>query len=394
MRLVYLISAFSIFAYSACNVQAQSVTVAFTGDIMMHYAVKGCALNNDPDKKGKYTVAGFKHLFIKAMPALSAPDYTIGNMEFPVSPPFIQKELIFNCPPEVIPALKESGFDLVSLANNHILDQGTKGAFNTMGYLEKSGLPFFGVGKDEKTVREGVIFEKNGIKIGIMTYAGVMNYGFPEKNSALYINDLNEKELLINDIKRMRSQSDIVIVQPHYGVEYTLVPTEEQKILYREILDAGADMIIGHHPHALQYAEDYITKDKRSCTIFYSLGNFICNQNYTFPIAGTKERMDIRNSIIVTVLVTKTGGEIKRSLKIIPTHTIHEYVRSKKGTYKEIQTVLVADEIKSLKEKILQNKDKVASEKKLLYFRSHLSAIQKVLFKNGMIEKATMETGE
>jgi hypothetical protein len=199
---------------------------------------------------------------------------------------------------------------------------------------------------------------------------------------------------LINDIKRMRSRCDVLIVQPHYGVEYTLVPTEEQKALYREILDAGADMVIGHHPHTLQYAEDYTTKDKRSCTIFYSLGNFICNQDYTFPIADTKERMDIHNSVIVTVVISKTGSEIKRSLQLIPTHTMHEYARSYKGTYKDIQTVLIADEIKNLKEKIAQNKDKAASEKKLSYFRSHLSAIQKVLFKNGTLKDSALETGE
>jgi poly-gamma-glutamate synthesis protein (capsule biosynthesis protein) len=369
------------------------MTISFTGDIMMHYAVKGCALNNDPAKKDRYTVEGFNHLFKDVAPLLSAADYTVGNMEFPVSPPFVQNEFIFNCPPEVIPSLKASGYDVVSLANNHIVDQGIKGALDTFGYLEKYGLTYFGVGRDEEKVREGILVEKNGIKVGILTYAGLMNYAFPKSGSGVYVNNLNDKDKVFADIARIRPLCDVLIVQPHSGIEYTLSPTPEQITLYREMIDAGVDMVIGHHPHTLQYAEDYKGKKGNQGTIYYSLGNFICNQNYTYPIPGTKERFDIRSSAVITVTVNKTGSAVTRSVTVTPTHTIHEKVQGKKDRDKEIRTVVVSDEIRKYKEALAKNKNDKIAAKQLEYFRTQLSSIRKVLFRKGM-PKDTVFVGD
>ncbi|HEY1406695.1 MAG TPA: CapA family protein, partial [Spirochaetota bacterium] len=365
--------------------------LSFTGDIMMHYAVKGCAKRHAPQGKDQYTVEGFSYLFAKVSPLISSADFAVGNMEFPVSPPFIQNEFIFNCPPEVIPALVAAGFDAVSIANNHLLDQGNRGFFDTIGFLEKYKLPYFGAARDEATARKGLLVEKNGIRVRILSYTGLMNYAVP-KNGPFAINLLEEREKLMQDIAAARKDCDILIVQPHWGVEYTLTPTEEQRALYRAMIDAGADLVIGHHPHVLQYIEGVKSSDGRSCAIFYSLGNFICNQNYTFPVAGSPEKLDIRDTIAVILSLTKEGSTVGWSAKIEPLFTVHDIRSGKGGSYKDIRTIVLNDEIAALRKNLVAKpKEKDATQKLIDFYLRRTAVIRKVIFKKGDVPGVTYQ---
>jgi len=377
-----------LFTSVSCRAQQSPVEIVFTGDIMMHYAAKGTAQRHDPEKKDRYTVEGFSYLFEKVAPTLSSADFAVGNMEFPVSPPFIQNEFIFNCPPQVIPALKKSGFTAVSVANNHIMDQKMRGALDTITYLEENKLQYFGAGRSEKIAREGIVLEKNGIRIGLLAYAGLMNYDFPPKDAPFFVNGLNLAEIR-EDIAQIKKRCDFVIVQPHNGVEYTLSPTEDQRILYREILDAGADIIIGHHPHTIQNPEQVTTKDGRRTEIFYSLGNFICNQDYTYPIPGTKEFIDIRDSFIVKLHLERNGGNIDHSIRIIPIHTVHNLLIAKGS--KDIQTIVIIDELKSLNDQLAKAKDKSKISAQIKYYHERLSAIKKILFRKSDMKNMAIE---
>jgi poly-gamma-glutamate capsule biosynthesis protein CapA/YwtB (metallophosphatase superfamily) len=379
-----------LFTAVSCRAQQSSVEIAFTGDIMMHYAVKGTAQRHDPEKKSRYTVEGFSYLFAKTAPVLSAADFAVGNMEFPVSPPFIQNEFIFNCPPQVIPALKKSGFAVVSLANNHMMDQKMRGALDTITYLEENSIQYFGAGRSEKIAREGIVIEKNGIRTGLLAYAGLMNYDFPPKSAPFYVNDLKLAEIR-EDIAQIRKRCDFVVVQPHTGVEYTLSPTDDQKILYKEILEAGADIVIGHHPHTLQSVEQLTLKDGRRAEIFYSLGNFICNQDYTYQVPGTKERLDIRDSIIVKLHLERKDGKIVHSVRLIPIHTVHTLFKVKGSSYKDIQTVVITDELKTLKDDLAKAKDKSKISAQIMYYQSRLSAIKKTLLGKSELKEVVVE---
>lgn len=357
------------------------VTLTFTGDIMMHYAVKGCALVHSENNNGTYSVDGFRYLFQKIAPALSLSDYTMGNMEFPVSPPFIQDEFIFNCPREVIPALKESGFDAVSLANNHIFDQGNKGVLNTMGFLEEAQLPYLGAARKEIQARDGIVFTKNGISVGIISYTGLINYKLPDKIS-FFVNDLNDRRRLFADIASLKKRCDFVIVQPHSGVEYTLVPTADQRKLYREIIEAGADIVIGHHPHTLQYAEEITVKDGRRAAIFYSLGNFICNQTYSYPIPQSNDRLDIRASGIVSLTISRVDGKLMYHAFVDPIYTVHEMRKYRGKQYKDIQVISLYDEINNLRAEAAAKSPAEAGIilKRIAFLTKQVTTIKKVLF--------------
>lgn len=376
---------FLVSAAASCSAQQpQSVELAFTGDMLMHYAVKGCALVHS-NAGDKYSVEGFTYLFEKVSPELSSADFAIGNMEFPVSPPFIQNEFIFNCPPEVVPSLKKSGFYAVTVGNNHLLDQGLKGVTDTFGFLEQAGLNYFGAARTEDAARKGLLIEKNGIKIGILNYTGLLNYPFPAPNKNFYLNNLNQTDKVIADIQAMRKRCDFLIIQPHAGVEYTQEPTAEQRTLYRRLLDAGADMIIGHHPHTIQYAEGVKTSDGRDCTIFYSLGNFICNQNYAYPIPGRKDKLDVRDTAIIRLRVTKDGSKIASTAAVVPAFTWHEMRKNKNREYKDIQTIVISREMERLREE-----EKTAPEAKKSSIRATIDMFEK---KRATIQAAIFRKG-
>ena len=371
----------------SCFSQESSVELVFTGDILMHYAVKGCALVHSGTDEKTYSQKGFEYLFERISPELKSADFAITNMEFPVSPPFIQNEFIFNCPPEVVPALRSSGFCAVSTANNHLLDQGNKGVTDTFGYIEKAGLLYFGARRTEKEAAEGIILEKNGIKIGVTSYTGILNYPFPAPNPKFYLNNLSLTDKVMAEIRAMRKRCDYLVVQPHAGVEYTQEPTKEQRALYRKLLEAGADIVIGHHPHTIQYVEEVKTSDGRRCAVFYSLGNFICNQNYSYPVKGRKDQLDIRSSFIPRLRVTKGADGVKGTVTVVPVATLHTMKNTGRREYKDIQTVSVPLELARLNEeaKTADPKRKAAIAKEISFYKWHADMVKYVLFKKGPV---------
>ena len=369
----------TIISSAACRAEKTAMTMSFTGDIMMHYAVKNCAKRHSDSPTHVHTAGGFNWLFSKVSPLISAADFAVGNMEFPVSPPFIQNEFIFNCPPQVIPSLAQSGFDAVTLANNHMLDQGNKGLLNTFDFLEKSKLPYFGAARTEKTAREGMLFEKNGIRVRVLSYTGILNYSYPA-NPPFTINRLDERDKLMADIAAARKDCDILIVQPHWGTEYVTSPNADQRELYRAMINAGADLVIGHHPHVLQDIEGVTAPDGRRCAIFYSLGNFICNQDYSFPVAESKDRLSIRDTIAVLLTFEKEDGRTSWKAVVEPLYTVH--TPTKKG--KEIQTIVLNNEIGELEKKAGAKPKKNDPAVKLIEsYKRHEEVIRKVLFKKG-----------
>lgn len=371
----------------ACFSQETSVELVFTGDVLMHYAVKGCALVHSGNDEAAYTQKGFEYLFERISPELTSADFAITNMEFPVSPPFIQNEFIFNCPPEVVPAFKASGFCAVSTANNHLLDQGMKGVTDTFGYIENAGLLYFGARRTEKEAAEGIILEKNGIKVGVTSYTGILNYPFPPANKNFYINNLSLTDKVTAEIRALKKRCDYLVVQPHAGVEYTQEPTAEQRALYRKLLEAGADIVIGHHPHTIQYVEGVKTRDGRRCAIFYSLGNFICNQNYTYPVKGRKDRLDIRSSFMPRLRVTKGAHGVQGTVTVVPIVTLHEMKNTSRREYKDIQTVSIPRELARLAEeaKTADAIRRAAIDKETAFYRWHADMVRYVLFRKGPV---------
>ncbi len=201
-------------------------------------------------------------------------DYTIANLETPVTQrgnPVTPKQYVYKSPPEAIPALREAGVDLVNLANNHSMDQGQEGLLDTISVLNENEIQYVGAGADAKRAYAPVVVERNGVKMAFLGFSRVVPevswHAGKNKPGVAATYDPTDAVEAIRSAKKV---ADLVIVIAHWGKEKVDHPVDHQKKLSRAYIDAGADLIIGGHPHVLQGFESYQGK-----WIAYSLGNFI-----------------------------------------------------------------------------------------------------------------------
>lgn len=203
--------------------------------------------------------------FYKVQEALSEGDIVFGNLEVVLSesPVRAKKAHILYENPEKVCYLKDAGFDVVNIANNHILDLGVEGFHDTLHLLEENSIDYVG-GSHSKDENRAVIIERNGIRLGFLGYTSG-RWRVPKE---IAINKIKEAEIL-RDIAELKKSCDHVIVSLHWGIEHVHYPSPDQIDLAHRIIDQGASVILGHHPHALQGIEEY-----HGSLIAYSLGNF------------------------------------------------------------------------------------------------------------------------
>ncbi len=232
-------------------------------------------------------------------------DFGFVNLETPVAPEHGRgtKAFLFNAPVALPEALKASGIKIVSAANNHEMDQGWAGFAETREQLQKVGLIFAGTSDDASTAFQPVFTEANGIKVGWLGMTRWLNGNSnptdpnqPHVNFFPYPGESGnpaagpkgtqapgaDEAQVLAAVKAARAECDLLVVSIHWGVEYAPAPRPEDVELAHKMLDAGASVIVGHHPHVLQPIEMYHTADGRNALIFYSLGNFLSNQSRTY----------------------------------------------------------------------------------------------------------------
>jgi len=214
----------------------------------------------------------YHHPFEKVSPLLKKSHIVIGNLESPLTnseTPCADKDYLFKTPPErVAPALKQAGFTIMNLANNHIMDFGIEGLKDTMKALNANHIQYVGADMNLALARTGKIIKARDQKIGFLSYSLTFPASFwadKNKAGAAFGHELQIRQ----DIRRIKQTADIVIVSFHWGGEKTTELREYQPLLAHAAIDEGAAMIIGHHPHVLQAVEHY-----KNGIILYSLGNF------------------------------------------------------------------------------------------------------------------------
>ncbi len=241
------------------------IKILFAGDVMLNRYVKLSVKNNF---KNNYLA-----LTERILTYLKNFDFIVINLEGPVALLGYKVGSIysFRMEPKVLPYIKASGINIVNLANNHIFDYSREAFTETLDNLLKNKIYFYGVGKKEY---DPLIIEKNNIKIGFLGYSDFLKNLSPQNDKVgVYI--INDN--ICQQIKKAKKQVDILFVTFHWGEEYQKIANERQREIARLSIDCGADMVIGYHPHVVQNIEKY--KDK---FIFYSLGNFIFDQNFSF----------------------------------------------------------------------------------------------------------------
>lgn len=242
------------------------VKMTFVGDVLMASKVEDIL-----------KVKGYDYPFTNVKDYLSKPDFTIANLETPITTrgTVQTKEYVYRSSPQALPALKDSGIDLVNLANNHVMDYGPEGLLDTMSALDQTGIKRMGAGKDSEEAYKPVIMEKNGIKIAFFGFSRVV----PEASwkagpGHIGVAESYSYKLPVEAIQKARGQADLVVVVAHWGAERSDHPDKNQTDLAHRYIDAGADLVVGGHPHVLQGFEQYKGK-----WIAYSLGNFIFTTN-------------------------------------------------------------------------------------------------------------------
>lgn len=203
-------------------------------------------------------------------------DYAMVNEEFPFGSGGVKakdKQFTFQVAPSHVKMLEDMGVDGVTLANNHILDYGKDSLLETLTTLDRAGIAHCGAGKDIDLAKEPILFSKNGTSFAIVAATRVIpevswNAG-KNKPGVFTAYDSNP---MVSQIQSLKAKNDVVIVFVHWGIERATTPEKYQRLMARQYIDAGADVVIGSHPHVLQGMEIYKGKP-----IAYSLGNFMFN---------------------------------------------------------------------------------------------------------------------
>lgn len=255
------------------------ISLSFVGDLLVADYVSAIT-----DKEG------YPFLYKPSMLYLSEPDLTAGNLEFPITARGVPVEgtpYVFKGSPDVLPAMRDAGFDIMSLANNHALDQGVEGMLDTMNYLDEAGLSHMGAGNNDTEAFAPVIKEVRGIKVAYIGLSRVVPFSSwkADKNVAGVAESYDTRRAL-EAVAKAKKDADIVVVMVHWGKERVAQPEPYQKDFGKQYIDAGADLVIGSHPHVLQGFEMYKGK-----WIAYSLGNFIFT-SYPKETAGETGVLD------------------------------------------------------------------------------------------------------
>lgn len=249
-------------------------TILFAGDAMQHQAQLDQALMEGGGKTYDYS-----ECFRWIAPTVTEADYAVVNLEVPLGGgPVYRGYPCFSAPDSYAQALADAGFDMMLTANNHCLDSGMKAARRTISALDSLGIDHIGTYHDEADRMARVPFVKdiNGIKFGFLNYTYGTN-GIPARDGMEV--SLIDREKIAKEMKETREAgAEILVVTMHWGIEYVLRENTIQRDLASFLINQGADMVIGSHPHVIQPMK-MVHDDKRDqdVPVVYSLGNFISN---------------------------------------------------------------------------------------------------------------------
>jgi poly-gamma-glutamate synthesis protein (capsule biosynthesis protein) len=239
----------------------------------------------------------------KVAPILREADIAFANLETPLSDK-ARHSGAFRTPPAFADGLKWAGIDVVSTANNHALDAEGEGLLDTKAALWEAGVGAVGTGRNLEDARRPFIVERNGIKVAFLGYAIAVNAGgggfaLPNQAGVVPLDPFIVKE----DIRRVRDEVDYVAVSFHWAIENSQDTHADARAFAYEVIDEGADIILGHHPHVPRGVEVYNGK-----VIFYSFGNLIFGHNHTYWMDNYLGRLTLTPDEITKVEILPVAG--------------------------------------------------------------------------------------
>ena len=293
--------------------------------------------------------------FLKIQDYLKNADLVFGNLETPITPrleiPDFEK--IFRSNPGAEKALRQAGFSVLSLANDHVPDFGEKGLKDTFYFLENAGIKYVGAGQNEREAYQPVYIEKKGVKFAFLAYNDSdIAPAYYEASANRAGTAFMRQEKMTKAVKEAKQEANFVIVSMHAGTEYSDQPNDSQINFAHAAIDAGADLVVGHHPHVVQTLEEYGGK-----YIFYSLGNFVFDQpqkqetkeGLAVKIYFSKDRINkisllpvVMENLAQPEIANQSKGEkILQRLKFsLANQSVYSWSGVKKGFEKESRGVI------------------------------------------------------
>ena len=311
------------------------VTIGAVGDFLMH----------DPLQKKAARQGTFINQWRAFLPYTRSADIMYGNLETTTArgltingqlrtdPGLVYDRSVhtsfplFNVHPQLLTDMKNSGFDVVSTSNNHSLDRGTRGVDLTIEELEKVDLAFTGTRKRGEFRDWHTIVRAGDFTTAWVACTWVLNIADRERQ--VFHCERDERELM-QLIRDLRSKVDAVIVTPHWGEEYQNRPQPYQVRAGKEYLEAGAAMVLGAHPHALQPIERHVTRDGRETVIAYSLANFISFQ----------PRLISKTTVMLFIGLSKNarGETFINGVRFIPA-----FMRNRTGDFMDVELLPIVE---------------------------------------------------
>lgn len=339
----------------------ETITLTAAGDCLMHNTQIWSGMQQD----GSYS---FPTFFADVEYLIKQGDYSSTNFEAPMAgaDAGYSGYPIFNSPDAAAEAFANAGFDLIITANNHILDKGFDGALRTMQVLHDSDLDTVGTYLSAEDKQQFLIKDIRNVKVGYLAYSYSTN-GMPVPPEHPYFFNFLDPEQILADIEALRPQVDVLVLVLHWGVEYSPQPTNEQKDLARQFLTAGADIILGSHPHVIQSMEVLKINDKDKFVI-YSMGNFISHQ----------KGLERNSGIVLKLKLTKdfdSGKTILSEVSYTPTYS-HFYEANGKLNFRVVPVEKTIKKIKDGQEPFLTSEQLDDLEAVLLQTQSQLGPMQ------------------
>ncbi len=277
-------------------------TLLFVGDVMLSRGV-GARMESEKD---------WTFPFQKIADTFAAADLAFANLECPVSDHGrnLHHLYSFRADPKALEGLNRAGFDVVSVANNHAYDWGQAALLDTLDRLREAGIRPVGAGANDLEAHYPVLMDLGGVRLAFLAYVNIdpkEATATPARPGVAWL----EPERVLADIRFARPLADLVIVSLHWGVEYASQPQRQQVELAHRIIDAGADLIVGSHPHVVQPLEEY-----QGRWIAYSLGNFIFDQKAPGTRQGLVLQVKLRGRRIegLTPLAVTIGPAMQAAL--------------------------------------------------------------------------------
>jgi hypothetical protein len=267
-------------------------------------------------------------------------EFTVVNQECPITDRGVKtpKPYNFRMRPDYARVYPQAGIELVNLANNHIYDYGDEGLFDTISYLDSIGVMHIGAGRTASEARKPSVASLKGHRVGFLGYYGGGEAPVAGRSTAGVAP--RNLDVIHRDLDRLRrvDSVDFAVVTLHWGTEKAEEPDSGQQLFARDIIDAGADLVVGHHPHVLQGIEKY-----HKGVIAYSLGNFIFGGN----------SRDSYDSAVLELRLSDEGAQYK----VIPVGVRNWRLRLLEGPEKDAVIKSVSDRSRIFTNSIFQQKE-------------------------------------